>query len=251
MNIANGENQFAQFRKRLYHKYFNNRKDTLMDLLDALCGNDLARSVVELSLNPCFQRDYNSLYKAITEHHPEQALVNLAELAAPHLPLPWKGQFWLLGTDITAYPRPYAFKLTERESVYKPTPIKGQIPITYGHDFSQINLLVPRSSRCDPAWNVPLNGRRTSRENREQTAINQMRSLLENRTLPFYRDLCLLLGDSDYSTPAYLAAFGDKPNVISLTRSRGNRVYYLAAPVEVETLQKGPASTERKEVETE
>ena len=88
MNIANGENQFSQFRKRLYHKYFNNRKDTLMDLLDALCGNSLARSVVELSLNPGFQRDYNSLYKAISEHHPEQALINLAELAAPHLPSP-------------------------------------------------------------------------------------------------------------------------------------------------------------------
>ena len=64
-----------------------------MDLLDALCGNSLARSVVELSLNPGFQRDYNSLYKAISEHHPEQALINLAELAAPHLPSPWKGKF--------------------------------------------------------------------------------------------------------------------------------------------------------------
>jgi len=237
--IEKSENQFTQFRLQLYQKYFNNRKDTLMNLLDALCGNDLARSVVELSLNPRFQRDYNSLYKAITEHRPEQALVSLAELAAPHLPLPWKGQFWLLGTDVTAYPRPYAFKLTARESVYKPTPIKGQIPITYGHDFSQINLLVPRSSRCDPAWNIPLNGRRTRRENRQQTAVQQMRSLLENRHLPFYRDLCLLLGDCDYSTPAYLAAFGDKPNVISLTRSRSNRVYYLAAPVAIEPRKRG------------
>jgi hypothetical protein len=236
---ADGENQFAQFRKRLYHMYFNNRKDTLMDLLDALCDNYLARSVVELSLNPRFQRDYNSLYKAITEHYPENALLSLAELAAPHLPSPWKGKFWLLGTDVTAYPRPYAFKLTERESVYQPTPIKGQIPVTYGHDFSQINLLVPRSSRYDPSWNIPLHGRRTRRENRKQTTTAQMRSLLENPNLPFYQDPCLILGDSDYSTPGYLAALGDKPKVISLTRSRGNRVYYLAASVEVEPRKRG------------
>ena len=239
MLIANGENQFAQFRKRLYHKHFNNRKDTLMDLLDALCSNQMARSVVELSLNPRFQRDYNSLYKAITEHRPEQAPVSLAELAAPHLPALWKGKFWLLGTDVTAYPRPYAFKLSERESVYKPTPIKGQIPVTYGHDFSQINLLVPRSSRYDPAWNIPLNGQRTRRQDRGKKALQQMRSLLENPNLPFYRDRCLLLGDCDYSTPAYLAAFGDQPNIISITRSRGNRVYYLAASAPVEPRKRG------------
>ena len=40
-----------------------------MNLLDALCGNYLARSIVELILNPCFQRDHNSLHKAIIERH--------------------------------------------------------------------------------------------------------------------------------------------------------------------------------------
>lgn len=239
MNIANGENQFAQFRKRLYHKYFNNRKDTLMDLLDALCGNSLARSVVELSLNPGFQRDYNSLYKAISEHHPEQALINLAELAAPHLPSPWKGKFWLLGTDITAYPRPYAFKLSEREAVYKPSPIQGQIPVSYGHDFSQVNLLAPRNSRQEPAWNIPLSGQRTRRKNRLQTAISQMRGLLGNPRLPFSQDLCLLLGDSDYSNPAFLVALDDQTNLIRLTRSRGNRVYYSVAPEPITPRRRG------------
>ena len=39
-----------------------------MDLLDALCSNDHAHSVAELSLNPLFQREYSALFKAIGEN---------------------------------------------------------------------------------------------------------------------------------------------------------------------------------------
>jgi hypothetical protein len=66
-----------------------------------------------------------------------------------------------------------------------------------------------------------------------------MQSLLENRNLPSCRDPCIQLGDSHYSTPVYLAAFGDKPNVISITRSRGNRIYYLVAASPVEPGKRG------------
>ena len=41
-------------------------------LLDALSSNQQAASVVELSLNPLFRRDYNSLYKGIQEFLPHQ-----------------------------------------------------------------------------------------------------------------------------------------------------------------------------------
>jgi hypothetical protein len=78
MILANSENKLSQFRDSLYNEHLNNRNDTQMNLPDALCTNDLPRSVVKLSLNPCFQRDYNSLYKAITENDTEQALVSLA-----------------------------------------------------------------------------------------------------------------------------------------------------------------------------
>jgi hypothetical protein len=228
--FSNSENQFSQFRSQLYHEHFNNRNDTLMDLIDALCCNTQGGSVVELSLHPCFKRDYHSLYKAITDYQPQKAHKNLAELARPYLPPLWKGRFRLFGIDTTPYPRPYAFKLTERECVYKATPIKGQKPITYGHEYSQVNLLPERKGRHYPPWVSPQDARRTSRKDREQTGINQMRGLLENRLLPFSRELCLQVGDSHYSTPSYLAAFADKLNLVSITRSRSNRVYYHQAP---------------------
>ena len=46
------------------------RKETIIELLDALSSNQQATSVVELSLNPLFRRDYNSLYRGIQEFYP-------------------------------------------------------------------------------------------------------------------------------------------------------------------------------------
>ena len=58
--------QFQDFRNKIY-KCFSSCSDACMDLLDALAGNTDANSIAELSLNPSFQRSYNSIYKAIKE----------------------------------------------------------------------------------------------------------------------------------------------------------------------------------------
>lgn len=49
-----------QFRTDLYD-LLPYRRDTLLDLLDALSSNTPARSVVELSLRPYFRRTYSSI----------------------------------------------------------------------------------------------------------------------------------------------------------------------------------------------
>ena len=56
--------QFQNFRQNLYDS-LEHCCDSIMDLLDALSGNDRANSVAELSLDPLFRRGYGSLYKAI------------------------------------------------------------------------------------------------------------------------------------------------------------------------------------------
>ncbi|MEM1173115.1 MAG: transposase, partial [Cyanobacteria bacterium P01_H01_bin.35] len=53
--------EFLSWRENLYHG-LNARKETILELLDALSSNQMANSVVELSENPLFRRDYNSLY---------------------------------------------------------------------------------------------------------------------------------------------------------------------------------------------
>ena len=64
MTTADFINPFVQFREQLYRN-FSQRADSLMDLLDALCANNGANSVVELSLNPLFRRAHGALYAAI------------------------------------------------------------------------------------------------------------------------------------------------------------------------------------------
>ncbi len=64
MAIIVTESEFQKFRGKL-HKQFKHLADSAMDLLDALCSNHKASSVVQLSLNPLFRRGYSALYKAI------------------------------------------------------------------------------------------------------------------------------------------------------------------------------------------
>ena len=63
-------NKFTEIFQRFRHKLYTilpNRRDSLMDLLDALSSNQTARSPVELSLNPLFRRNYSALYKAVAQ----------------------------------------------------------------------------------------------------------------------------------------------------------------------------------------
>ena len=65
-NYNQSQQEFKQFRDKLYQS-FNYRRDTLMELVDAITANTTARSPVELSLSSLFRRDYSALYKGIQE----------------------------------------------------------------------------------------------------------------------------------------------------------------------------------------
>ena len=78
MNGQEHATEIEQFRKEVYQN-FNKRADTLMDLLDALCSQTRARSVVELSLQNCFRRSYSAIFKAMDEYRPgDDDLAHLA-----------------------------------------------------------------------------------------------------------------------------------------------------------------------------
>ena len=218
------ENQFSQFRTQLYHEHFNKRADTLLDLVDAISSNSNAHTLVALSLNPCFRRDYTSLFKAVADYEPEEAQKDLAKLAAPFLPQPKERSFYLLGIDVTSVSRPSAFKLTDRGFVYQPNVIKGNKPITIGHQYSDICALPENSTRN---WIVPLNTERVrSSEDKALVGARQVRVLLEDEAMPFFNQLCAEVADSDYSKPAYLSANRDKKNLVTIVRVRSNRIFY-------------------------
>ena len=201
-----------------------------MDLLDALCSNSQARTVVELSLEACFQREHTSVFKAITAYRSEWMRQSLAQLAAAALPEPRQRPFWLLGVDTTSQPRLYAQTLQDRSYVYQPAEIQSNKPVTIGHRYSEVALLPEREVQQGKPWVVPLSSQRVnSAADKELEGAIQINALLDDPQLPFHEQLCVEVGDTSYSKPKYLFANRPKSNLVTIVRVRSNRTFYRKA----------------------
>ena len=223
-----------QFRTSLYQN-INNRADTLMNLLDAMCSVPNAKSVVEYSLASCYQRSYSTIFKAIDE-------LTLAELWLPHqvgpyLPKPKKWPFWLLIADVTTSPRPHAHTLADRGMVYQPEVVKGKLPVTIGHQYSTVALGLEPEPGVSCSWVLPLQSERVATtEDKEMVGCRQIERLMQETKLPFGQDLTVEVLDSSYSKAAYLHAHRQFANLVTIARVRGNRkFYYPYAPTEEKT----------------
>ena len=233
MGVVN--NQLQQFRDKVYQNFNKyKRTDTYMDLVDALSSNTTAKSVVELTLNPQFQRTYTALNKALTVDC--LGGQRLAHLASQTIPAPEARKFYLIGTDVTSNPRPFAPTLPDRGFVYQPNTSHGNKPIAIGHQYSLVALLPERDRAQSAPWVVPLAmDRVSSQENKELVGARQIRAMLEDPQLPFGKDLCVEVEDSAYSKPAFLNVNRDKTNLVTITRARGTRTFYQQPEPDVES----------------
>lgn len=194
--------QLTQFRQQLYAS-FPSHADAIMDLLDALCSNTTAQSVVELSLNPLFRHSYNSVYDGIqhlfqpscAETAAEERRAHeqqLMQQIAAHVPALQQQRFWLLGVDVTPAPRRFAHTLADRTYVYQPNAVASNKPVTIGHQYSALVLFPEKTQATSPSWVVPLSLRRVlSQETKRSVGAEQMQALLNNETLPFHQQLWL------------------------------------------------------------
>lgn len=218
------QTDLEQFRQLLYQN-FNNRADTIMELIDALCSSPAAQSPVELTLAPCFQRTYSTLYKAVDQFDWED--LALACLLAPYLPSPRERDFWLLGVDVTPQPRPFAATLTDRSMVYQPALVKGNKPVTVGHQYSTVAVLPEREAHVSGSWIVPLMARRVATsDDKELVGAGQISALLKESKLPFRHALTVAVGDASYSKPRYLHANHSHGNSVVIVRARSTRTFY-------------------------
>lgn len=148
-------------------------------------------------------------------------------LLAPYLPRPQRRPFWLLGVDVTAQPRPYSRTVSDRGMVYQPTHVKGNKPITVGHQYSTVALLPEAEANLSPTWLVPLTTQRVvTTDDKELVGAAQIEALLNDDNLPFHNELCVDVGDSRYSKPEYLHANRHHPNLVTLARVRSTRTFY-------------------------
>ena len=233
--------QLKQFRQQLYSS-FEYRADAIMDLLDALSSNTRAKSTVELSLNPLFRRNYGSIYDGIQEFsQPDSAETTIGEkcahehqlmqLICSYLPVPKHQKYWLLGVDVTPAPRRFAHTLEDRSYVYQPNTIASSKPVTIGHQYSALVLFPEKLQTSSPPWIVPLSLRRvTTQETKRSVGVEQVKLLLNDKTLPFHQQLCVQVADSEYSAVSYLGEMTEHENLVTIARVRSNRVFYQMPP---------------------
>jgi hypothetical protein len=227
----------TQFRDRLYRS-LPGRGDAAMDLIDALSGNQNARSVVELSMNPAFRRKWPSVSRTIDRFFtPSAALLEYGERTKLErrlrratkdlLEQPRHRQFWLFGVDGTPNSRPHARCLEDRSWVHQCDPIGWGAPVTIGHQYSLAVAFPERSRREDPAWVLPLSSRRVpSHKTANEVGQEQIRAIIDDPKAPWYEEPAVVLGDSAYSSLPFLGPLGGFENLVVLARVRSNRVFY-------------------------
>ncbi len=224
MDITLHTTNLQQFRCTLYQN-FNNRADSLLDLLDAICSKPDAQSVVEYSLANSYRRSYSTIFKALTEL--QLTALWLPQRLAPYLPRPTQRPFWLLITDVTPCPRPYAYTLENRGMVYQPEVVKGKLPVTIGHQYSTVVLDPEPETGISPSWVLPLlTARVATTDDKELVGAKQIAQLLQAPELPFGRELTVAVADSSYSKPRYFYALQQFPNLVTIARVRGTRTFY-------------------------
>jgi hypothetical protein len=236
MPIPLTESEFKSFREQLYNQ-FEHCSDSAMDLLDALCSNIQSPSVVQLSLNPLFRRGYSALYKTLggnlfanpSEEDESQSKVKQfqsLDLISQVIPIPKHRHFFLFGLDCTSISRPFADTLEDRGIVHQPTPIQGNKPITIGHSYSMLAVL-PERNDGDSPWTIALDMSRVPTEsNGTQMGIAQLNTVLSAPNLPWLDALCVSVVDSAYGNKKFLAPLHEHPNLVTVVRSRSNRIFY-------------------------
>lgn len=224
--------QFLEWRRQLYTA-LDSRRETIIELIDSLSSNPQASSVVELSLNPLFRRDYNSLYKGIQKFLPhqtddkyEQQVNRLLAAVSFTIPTSKSRSFNLLGIDTTPYPRPYSATLADKTFIHYPNPIKGNKPISIGHSYSVVCALPEKIETGNVPWAVPLSGERISVEEKfTDMGNNQLKKIFKSSS--FCREqLSVLVADSLYSQRGFIGEQVKQKNLVTITRVRSNRVFY-------------------------
>jgi hypothetical protein len=226
--------KFQTFRHRLF-RLFPYRAGATMDLIDAVSAMTTADSVVKLSLSDLFRRTYSSLTDVLSslfrtnlkipptdEEKQKQAFKVTQLLAEKCAPSSSEKGYVLFAIDCTANSRIYASKVGDRTNVHAPNHVPGQKPITIGHEYSYLVYLPNRAEDRDLHWVVPLSVRRVrSDQSGPQVGLRQLEEIVTQTD--FKEHFCVSVTDAAYSTKYWAIGVNKWPDVVQISRIRGNR----------------------------
>lgn len=166
-----------------------------METLDALCLTGAPSSFPILSLNKLFRRKWHSLYKGIERGSLNEIWMG-GYLAQQ---VPQEGvQYYAL--DGSAWPRPRARTMDDRQYVYHPTPAVNGGSICVGYPYSLLDW-VPDA---DQSWSLSLSVKRIPSEmSAVEMGVRQVKELSKNRAA--FRDvLDIVAADGKYGNAKFL-----------------------------------------------
>jgi hypothetical protein len=210
-------NTLKQLRHQVYQCY-ERSADALFELGDALSSEAIARSLPELSLSPCFRRQWASVYEALEDGQIDERRwmsVWTTALLDEH-----DGPVWM-SIDSTAIARPEADTSPDRGMIYVPNLPHAAKPVSVGWQFSTVMLLPDQPS----SWGAILSQRRiASTQTAVAVGIEQLESLR-----PLVPASARLLADRWYATGPFVQAC-QRLHLPALMRLKRNRKLYRPAP---------------------
>ena len=221
-------NKIIEFRQAIHANGFGKQCDALIEALDAICITGAISSFPLLSLSKPFQRQWHSLYKAL-----ERGTI-ATEWLSHHLAqqVPQTGiQYFAL--DGTAWPRPRAQTMDDRQYVYHPTSAVKGGSICIGYAYSLLDWVPEAHS----SWSLSVSVKRIpSQLTAGEMGIAQIKALSQNRAhLPNVLDI--VAADGKYGNAKFLRPLQDQ-NCALVVRLRQDRVLYRA-PQQVKKRNRG------------
>jgi DDE superfamily endonuclease len=157
------------FRGELYDA-LGLRQDSLFELMDAVLTAPERRTLVRLSLCPCFRRRWSSTCDALADGSLDRQAMRA--LFQAYVPRPAPGERPVWAVDGTHWPRPAAVTSAARTWEYRPLPGKpqqGVVPAWAYHWLVQV-------PEAEGSWVLPLDvqPRGPTAETPTQVAIGQI-----------------------------------------------------------------------------
>lgn len=214
--------QIEEFRDKLY-LMFPKRKDSIMNLLDALSSHGRKfDSVVQLSNSQHFKRQYSSITDAIADGLPDANWDKIRKLIFQYNYEDSKDKPYRFIVDCTANPRPYSKKLDDRHITHSPNPAPGNKPICVGHQYSVLTLLPNEKPSSDKNWLVPISAKRVNSSNKgNEAGMTQIVNTIQEFELN--GKLSISIGDSLYGTEQCRMTVSEQKDLVHIFRLNSKR----------------------------
>jgi hypothetical protein len=205
--------RLRSFREELYDD-LGLRQDSLFELIDAVLSTPERRTLVRLSLCPCFRRRWPSACDAPADGSVDVgSLRALFQATVPRL-APGERPLWVV--DSTHWPRPAAATSPARTWDHRPLPGKAQQGVVPAWAYHWL-VQVPES---DGSWVLPLDVRRRgpTAGTPTQLAIGQIAQARADQAAAAPRPVVAL--DSAHDVAQLAQAYLDADLVVRLAKNR-------------------------------